>query len=56
MKVLVDDANPALLLTKSSYTEFRREATLYNWPLQLRKENKNTEAAIPTSGNIKINR
>lgn len=34
--------------------ELRWEAKLYNWHLHLGKENENTKAALPRSGNIKI--
>lgn len=34
--------------------ELRWEAKLYNWHLHLGKEDKNTKAALLTSGNIKI--
>lgn len=36
--------------------ELSWEEKLCNWPFQLRKENTNIKAALPASGNIKINR
>lgn len=55
MQALQTAANPFFLL-KAPTMELRWEVTLYNWPHQLRKENKTTEVSLPTSGNIRINR
>lgn len=55
MQALQTAANHHFLL-KAPTVEFRWEATLYNWPLQLRKENKNTKFALTASENMGINR